>query len=431
MSHINELLELPADEQDQLIDSMTEEEVEALMYDWPFWARENQLAPKGKWLTWLLLAGRGFGKTRTGAEYIRDMVESKQAKHIGLIAPTPADARDVMIEGESGLINIAPPWNKPEYIHSLRRVVWPNGVSATVYSGYNPEQLRGPQHDLVWCDELAAWKYPKQTWDNMKFGLRLGKTPHVIVTTTPKPIPLIKQLIKADNTHVTRGSTYDNAANLADTFIADVEEEYEGTKLGRQELYAEVLDDTDGALWNRDPIEKLRVRLAPQLQRIVVAIDPAVTNDEDSDETGIIVAGIGKDRHGYVLDDRTVKGTPDDWANEAVKAYHEWDADRIVAEVNNGGDLVETVIRTVEKRIPFKAVHASRGKQTRAEPISALYEQKKVHHVGQFAKLEDQMTTWVPALSKKSPDRVDALVWALTDLIINKRSKSKVKATTG
>lgn len=430
MAHIEDLASLTDEELAEVFNSLSDEEAEQLIYDWTFWARANQLAPEGTWRTWLLLAGRGFGKTRTGAEYVKEMVESGEAKRIALIAPTPGDARDVMIEGESGLKAISPPWNYPYYEPSKRRITWPNGAMATVFSGSNPEQLRGPQHDLVWADELAAWKYPKDTWDNMKFGLRLGDHPHAIVTTTPKPIPLVQKLVKMDSTHVTKGSTFDNQANLADEFIDEVLSEYEGTKLGRQELYAEILDDTEGALWKRNQIEKLRVKKPPHLQRIVVAVDPAVTSEEDSDETGIIVAGIGTDRKGYLLDDLTTKGSPDEWAKVVVDAYHTWEADRIVAEVNQGGDLVESLIRTVDKKVPYKGVHATRGKYTRAEPISALYEQGRVNHVGSHPKLEDQMTTWVPSTGEKSPDRVDATVWAFTDLILNKKTKSKVKAST-
>lgn len=321
-----------------------------------------------------------------------------------------------MVEGESGILAIAPPWFVPKYEPSNRRVVWPNGAIATTFSADEPDRLRGPQHDAAWCDELAAWRY-KEAWDNMLLGLRLGVDPRVVVTTTPKNTPLYRSVLKRPTTVVTRGTTYENIANLAPGFAEDIITQYEGTRLGRQELYAELLDDAEGALWNRQMLEALRVQEAPQLVRVVVAVDPAVTAGAESSETGIIVAGLGTDWHGYVLDDRTVRASPDGWGRRAVDAYHEWGADRVVAEVNQGGDMVEHVIRTVDATVSYKAVRASRGKQTRAEPISALYEQGRVHHVGYFAHLEDQMCSWEPGL--ESPDRMDALVWAITELMLD------------
>lgn len=378
-------------------------------------AREKQLLPPGVWSTWLILAGRGFGKTRTGAETIRYWVESGQGKRIALVARTAADVRDVMVEGESGLLAICPPWNKPVYEPSKRRLRWPNGAIATTYSGDKPDQLRGPQHDKAWCDEIAAWRYP-DSWDQLQFGMRLGDNPQVIVTTTPRPIKIVREILADPTTVSTRGSTYENSANLAPSALARLKAKYENTRLGQQELYAVLLDDNPFALWKRTNIDANRVSSIPELVRIVVAIDPAVTDNEDSDETGIVVAGVGKDGHGYVLDDMTLSASPDKWAKEAVSAYNKYKADRIVAETNNGGDMIEFTIRTVEKHISFKQVRASRGKVTRAEPVAALYEQNRVHHVGVFAELEDQMCQWMPG--EDSPDRMDALVWALTDLLI-------------
>lgn len=398
-----------------------------LLYEWRFWARPNQLPPENWRHVWLILAGRGFGKTRTGAETVRWLVETGQAKRIALVAPTAADARDVMVEGESGILAVSRPDFKPEYEPSKRRITWPNGAVAYTYSAEEPDRLRGPQHDFAWCDELAAWKYPDDTWDNLIFGLRLGDNPRVVVTTTPKPIPLVRKLVNDPETVVTRGSTYENAANLPPSFLKEIRDKYEGTRLGRQEIYAEILDDVPGALWNRTMLDELRVKKAPELIRIVVAIDPAVTSGENSDETGIIVAGKGVDGHGYVLEDLSCRMSPDGWATRAVNAYHKYEADRIVAEVNNGGDLVETTIRTVDRRIPYKAVRASKGKRTRAEPIAALYEQGKIHHVGSFPLLEDQMCNFTPDGYDGSPDRVDALVWALTELML-KGERAKVRA---
>jgi predicted phage terminase large subunit-like protein len=383
---------------------------------WSFKARPEQLPPPGDWRTWCLLAGRGFGKTRTGAEYVRMMVESGKAKYVALVAPTAADARDVMVEGESGLLSICPPWNRPLYEPSKRRLTWPNGARATLYSADEPERLRGPQHDLAWCDELASWRYP-EAWDMLMFGLRLGSDPRVVVTTTPKPTKIVKELVKAPTTAVTRGSSYDNRANLAPAFFDQIVKRYEGTRLGRQELYAEILTDVEGALWQYDTIERTRVQAGPKsYKRLVVAIDPAVSAEEGSDETGIIAAGLGPDGHGYILDDRSGRYSPRDWALRAVGLYEQHHADRIIAEVNNGGDLVEATLRTVKPGISYRAVHASRGKTTRAEPVAALYEKGMVHHVGSFPALEDQLCNWVQG--DPSPDRLDALTWALTELML-------------
>lgn len=378
-------------------------------------AREKQLPPEGAWSVWMILAGRGFGKTRTGAETVRMWVESGQCKRVALVARTAADARDVMVEGESGIMSVSPPWFRPVYEPSKRRLTWPNGAIATTYSGDEPGQLRGPQHDGAWADELAAWRYP-DTWDQLQFGLRLGDNPRVVVTTTPRPIKIVREILAEKTTVITRGSTFENAANLAPIALAKFRSKYENTRLGQQELYAVLLDDNPSALWKRKDIDENRVIKFPELKRIVVAIDPAVTANEDSDETGIIVGGIGRDGHGYILEDMTLSASPDSWAKEAVTAYHKYKADRIVAETNNGGDMIEFTIKTVDKTVSFKQVRASRGKVTRAEPVAALYEQKKVHHVGMFAELEDQMCQWMPG--EDSPDRCDALVWCLTELML-------------
>jgi phage terminase large subunit-like protein len=399
---------------------LTEHDRAALAYDWKFWARPNQLPPPGDWRVWLLLAGRGFGKSRTGAEWVKDQVDAGKCARVALVAPTAADARDVMVEGESGLLSVCPPWNHPTYNSSLRRVTWPNGAIATLYSADEPERLRGPQHDGAWVDELGSWRYP-EAWDMLMFGLRLGNDPRVVVTTTPRPIPIIKQLVADKHCTVTRGSTYDNLLNLAPDFVRQIVARYEGTRLGRQELMAEILEDVPGALWTLPGIEALRVPQAPELVRVVVAIDPAATNTEDSDETGIVVAGRGRDGQGYVLADLSLKASPDGWGRRAATAYQEFAADRVVYEANQGGDMVKFTLRTVDPRLPLRDVHASRGKRTRAEPIAALYEQGRIHHVGIHRKLEDQMCSWNPDDARMdSPDRVDALVWALTDLMLDR-----------
>lgn len=363
----------------------------------------------------LYVAGRDFlvtHNTRTGSEWIRKRHKAGYGR-IAIVGRTAADVRDVMIEGESGLLSIYPLADRPIYQKSNRRVVWSNGAIATCYSADEPDQLRGPQHDTAWADELASWKYP-DAWDQLLFGLRLGNDPRAIITTTPRPTKIIKDLIADKNTAIVRGSTFDNKANLADAFVDTIVSKYEGTRLGRQELFAEILDDNPRALWKRDTIESARVKKAPALKRIVVAIDPAVTSNEDSDETGIVAGGVGMDGEYYVLRDKTCIETPNGWAKAAVALLEELKADRIVAEVNNGGDLVEAVLRSVKKNVPYKSVHASRGKVTRAEPVAALYEQGKVHHVGLFPDLEDQMCEWEPG--QDSPDRMDALVWLITEL---------------
>jgi phage terminase large subunit-like protein len=396
---------------------------EALESDWRALARSEQVLPSGDWWTiWLYLAGRGAGKTRSGAEGVREWIDGGQCGRVALIAPTQADARDVMVEGESGLLAICPNSNRPMYEPSKRRLTWPNGAMATLYSAEEADRLRGPQHDGLWADELAAWKGAQAAWDMAMLGLRLGKRPRAIVTTTPRPLPLLKALLKREGQDVvvSRGRTRDNADNLASAFLAEIVSRYQGTRLGRQELDAELLEDTPGALWSREMIEEGRRAKPdmPPLRRIVVAIDPAVSTGEDSDETGIVVVGLGVDDHGYVLEDASGKLGPIAWAQRAVALYRRWGADRIIAEANQGGAMVETTIRTVDPNVSFKAVHASRGKITRAEPIAALAEQFRIHHVGAFPELEDQLCGFAGG-SSDSPDRLDAMVWAFTELMVD------------
>lgn len=406
------LMEMPEADRERVINSLSPEDLLRFQWTWDCWARPEQTLPPGDWQNWLILAGRGFGKTRAGAETVRSEVESGRAGHIALIGKTPADVRDVMIEGESGILAISPPWKKPTYETSKRRLTWDNGAIATTFSSYEPDQLRGPQHDFYWADELRSFKYIEEVWSNLMLGLRLGLHPRGVITTTPSPISLIRQLINDPNTVMTRGSTYANRANLAASFYDHVVAKYAGTRLGRQEINAEMLDDVPGALWKRADI---LYRPAPDLQRVVVAIDPAVTSGEGSDETGIVAAGKGVDGFFYVLTDRSTRATPDAWARRGIKAFRDFKADRIIGETNNGGEMIELTLKTVDRNIPYKAVHASRGKQVRAEPISALYEQHKVFHTHEMKELEDQLLTWTPE-SGDSPDRLDALVWALTEL---------------
>jgi len=401
------------------LEQLTDVELEAVLYDWSLWARPSQLKPVGDWLTWLILAGRGWGKTRSAAEFVNSEIKAGRAGRVALVAKTPANARDVMVEGESGILNVSPPWFMPNYEPSKRRITWPNGAIATVYSSKEPDHLNGPQHDLAWGDELRTWYCAQEVWDMLMLGLRLGEHPRCVVTTTPMPIKLIKGIIKMNDTIVTGGTTYDNRGNLAPSFYGQIVSKYEGTRLGQQEIHAELLEDVPGALWNRDII---RYEQAPDLVRVVVAADPAVTSNVKSDETGIVAAGKGIDGRVYVLADRSARVSPDSWAHRIVKAFDDFEADVVVGEVNNGGDLVELTVRTVRKNIAYKAVHASRGKYVRAEPVAALYEQGKVSHTDQFVELEDQMCTWL-AESGESPDRLDALVWAVTELMFDTPEK--------
>ena len=411
--------DLPLSEKKRLLERLKQQtttlEQRQLKKRWRETARAEQLAPAGDWSVWLILAGRGWGKTRTGAEWFREKAQT--VPMLRIIAPTYADARDVCVEGESGLKAICEPGELVKWNRSMGEGEFKNGERFKVFSGEEPERLRGPQSYADWCDELAAWQYSQATWDMAMFGLRLGKNPQACVTTTPKPVQVIRDLLKAPTTFITRGSTYDNRANLAPSFFTQIIAKYEGTRLGRQELNAELLEDTPGALWQRGQLELLRVDAAPPLQRIVVAIDPAATSREGSDETGIVVAGRSAEKQGYLLEDASGRYTPDQWARVAIDLYHKHRADRIVYETNQGGEMVEHTLRTVWSAAPLKGVNASKSKQARAEPISALYEQGKVHHVGaQFAQLEDQLCNWLPG--DKSPDRLDAMVWAFTELLL-------------
>lgn len=410
---------LTADQVRHLLEGLEERALLTLLYDWTgAWARDSQLMPRGDaWSTWFILAGRGFGKTRTGAETIRYLVETGQAKRIALVAPTSADARDTMVEGESGLLAVCPPWNKPKYEPSKRRVTWPNGARATLFSAEEPERLRGPQHDALWGDEPASWIDDGGAWDQAQMGLRLGARPVAVVTGTPKPCALVLKLVNDPKTVVTRGSTYENSGNLAPGFIAQVKRLYEGTRLGRQEIGAEILTDVAGALFSMEHVEAARASSAPELERVVIAIDPAPTSESGSDETGIMAVGRGYDEHGYVLKDHSLRGSPDEWAREAIKAYHLHKADLIIAETNNGGEMVETVLRSVDSSIPFKAVRAMRGKAKRAEPVAALFEQGKVHLVGAHEKLERQMRVFT-GVNGRRDDRTDAMCWALHELML-------------
>lgn len=419
-SPLDRLAALPKTERDAFVASLTKEQQRNLLHDWrKGHARPDQIAPDGDWDIWIALAGRGWGKTRAGAEWIREQVNAG-AKRIALIAETQKDLEEVMIEGDSGILAVFPPDERPEYKKKPVQLVFPNGAKAFGYNATQPDQLRGPQFDAAWCDELAKWRYARETWDQLQFGLRLGEHPKVIVTTTPRPIELVKAIVqgKEGTVAVTKGRTLDNAANLAKPFLKKVLERYSGTRLGRQELEAEILGDLPGALWRQSDLDMYRLKDKPlHLDRIVIGIDPAVTNTEESDEHGIIVAAKAENE-AVVLEDGSLQGTPHEWASEAIRLFRVYQADCVVVEVNNGGDMVAHTLRTIEPNLPIHEVRATRGKHVRAEPIAALYEQGRVRHVGQFPELEGQMTQMTNEgyMGDASPDRLDACVWALTEL---------------
>lgn len=413
---------LNASDREKIYRRLSDQEAKGLIYDWRFWARPNQLPPDGEWFLWLLLAGRGFGKTRTGAEWIRQRVKDG-ARLITLIAQDPADARDVMIEGESGILAVHPENERPTYEPSKRLVTWENGAVARVRSGADPDGTRGLNSDTIWADELGSWKYPRETWDNAMLGLRLGD-PRVCISTTPKPISLVKDLVaraKGPDGVLVTGSTYENRGNLSPAFFRQITEMYEGTDLGQQELYARILDEAENALWTRKIIEANRVRQdqVPEMRAIVVGIDPAAKSRKENNETGIIVGGLGTNGHGYVFEDASGRMKPDQWGKKAIELYRKYEANRVVYEDNMGGEMVGHVLGTIDKGVPIKGVTATKGKQVRAEPVQSLYQRGMIHHVGTFQQLEDDMCTWQPyEAALDSPDRIDALVWVFTELMV-------------
>ncbi len=396
--------------------SLSDTEVKQLPYWWEFWARPKQKSPPGNWTYWLLLAGRGFGKTASIVEFAIDKARDMPGSRGGIVAATAADVRDILVEGESGILARSSPDFMPLYEPSKRRLTWPNGTVATLFAAERPDRLRGPQFHWAVADEIASWRFP-EAWDMLQFGLRLGQNPQCAIATTPRPIPLVKDLIENPHCVVVRGTTYENRDNLAQAFFDQIIRRYEGTRLGRQELLAQILDDVPGALWNREILDKTRLLSFPTLLRIVVGVDPAATTGT----TGIVVSGIAEVRgllHGFTIEDATTEAgaSPASWGQAVITAYNKWGADAIVAEINNGGRMVEHVLRTVEggSDANIKLVHASRGKYTRAEPVSALYEQGRAHNVGFFGPMEDELCEWVPG--EESPNRLDALVWCYHEL---------------
>ncbi len=401
---------------------------EASRYEWLKWARKTQLPPPGKWRIWLILAGRGFGKTRTGAETIRHWIRTGVCRRIALIGETEAETRRVMVEGSSGLLAVHPPSERPVYTASKGEISWPNGAIATCFSAEAYEHLRGPQFDGAWVDELAKFREGQHVWDQLMFALRLGSSPRAIVTTTPRPGGVLKTLLKNGDVAITRGSTFENAKNLAKPFLDYVRLHYGKSWLGRQELYGDLIEAQEESLWTPPLLERARAayRKDTPLHRLIIAVDPAVTHGKKSDETGIIAAGLTHEGIGVILEDLSLKGPPSLWIKTAINAYHRLKADRIVAEVNMGGDLVEGLLRTHDPSVSYKAVRASRGKALRAEPVVSLYEQGKVWHADHFALLEEQLCSYVPGKSTKSPDRLDALVWALSELMLTRSLIRKI-----
>ena len=407
--------------------SLTDNELEALPYLFDFWALEHQLPPAGDWRTWVILGGRGAGKTRAGSEWVRDAVEGSRplaagrARRVALMGETYDQVRDVMIEGDSGIIACSPPDRRPQWKAGQRKLVWPNGAEAQAFSAHDFEALRGPQFDAAWVDELAKWKSAQEAWDMLQFGLRLGDKPQVVVTTTPRNVDVLKDILSRKSTVSTHASTEANRANLASGFLEEVMERYGGTRLGRQELEGLLLEDIDGAFWTTQVLDALRRDDMPKFDRVIVGVDPAVTSKGASDETGIVVVGAvtkgpPKDWKAWVLEDATVAAaSPSEWAKAVAGAYHRWNADRVVAEGNQGGDMIEAVLRQVDPTVSYRKVTASRGKGARAEPVAALYEQGRVRHRRGLGELEDQMCRMSATgyAGKGSPDRVDALVWAI------------------
>lgn len=423
----------------RLLCELNEPERAQVQFLWTIWARPEQIAPLTPWRIWLICAGRGFGKTRAGAEWVRHIAVHQPDARIALIGASLAEARAVMVEGESGILAISPPAYRPKYESSLRRLSWPNGAQATLYSAAEPDSLRGPQHSHAWCDEIAKWDSANgrsiHTWDNLMMGLRIGTLPQTLATTTPRTVALMRVLLgQVDDREVilTRGTTYDNAANLPVRFLAAMQQTYSGTSLGRQELEGTILEDVEGALWSRTLLEKSRLpRPIAKPVRIVVGVDPPVS--ATGDECGIIVAAQLEDGAAAILADCSVgKSSPEQWARAVAEAAKTWSADRIIAEANQGGAMVGSVLRAAEISLPVKLVHASRGKVARAEPVAALYEAGRVHHAAMFPQLEDQLCGLMAGGTYegpgRSPDRADALVWALHELLLSHQNKPRIAA---
>ena len=436
MTAASALAALPPDMRRAVLADLPAADLHTLEYAWRFWARPDQMPPPPPWRTWMLLGGRGSGKTRSAAEWVRDEVESGRRRSLGIIGPTADTLRRDVVQGVSGLLAIAPPWNMPQHESSQRRVIWPNGAVAYLLSSEEPDRTRGLNLDGGWGDEITSWAAPEDNWSNLQLALRIsgpkGTPPAAVVSTTPKRQALLRAILADPSTVTTRSRTFDNAANLDPSTLDYLRAKFGGTTLGRQELDAELLDDVEGALWTRDLLEACRVSpdASRAFRRVVVAVDPAGGSNHGNAETGIIVAGVGQDGHGYVLRDLSGRHSPERWAYHAVTAYRDYGADRIVAERNYGGEMVEATIRGVSPNVPVRMVSASRGKAVRAEPVVALFEQRRVHMAGLLPGLEDQLCSWDPMGSAASPDRLDALVWAITDLMLGEAAARPARPVT-
>ena len=412
-------------EQDELLKTISTPEVPHLNQDFWLNARREQLPPEGNWLIWIIMAGRGFGKTYAGANWLIEGHLNGTLINSGIVAATATDLRRYCIDGPSGVIAQAPEYFKPKHVPSKVKLEWPNGTITDLFSSEKPARIRGPNLDGVWCDELSWWMRVEECWDNLDFSLRFGKNPQRVITMTPRPIKLVRQIIKEDDVVITRGVTSDNAANLAASFLQRIQKKHGGTRLGRQELSGELLEDAEGALWKMDQLDQIRTYDdPPKLTRTVVALDPSASSGEDADEAGIVVSGKDKQNRGHVIADHSLRGTPNEWGRKAIWAYHEYNANIIVAEKNQGGEMITEVLNNIDKSVPVKLVHASQGKVARAEPVSILYEKYQIDHHGLFRELEDEMVNFVPNDVTESPNRVDALVWGLTELFIKARPKA-------
>jgi phage terminase large subunit-like protein len=422
LSQMENYLLLPQPEQQKREKAMHEDEGHSLAHHWAAWERPDQRPPLGDWSVWLAMAGRGFGKTRMGAEWVRARATEKPGRRIAIIGATSSDVRSIMVEGGSGLLSIAPEGEYPEYEPSLKRLTWPNGSIAELYSAAEPEGLRGGEHHYAWADEIGKWTEGVKAWDNMILALRAGIDPKVVATTTPRAVPLIHRLVREDGVAQTGGRTSANARNLAAPYLRSIKALYGGTRLGRQELDGELIEMIEGALWRREWIERGRVALAPDLVRVVIGVDPPATAGGDA--CGIVAVGLGADGLAYVLGDETVSGmSPAGWARAVAVAAERWEADKVVAEANMGGDMVVSTLHAADINLPVKTVHASRGKAARAEPIAAHYERGRACHVGAFPALEDQLCGYVTGGYDgpgRSPDRGDACVWAIGEVLAEK-----------
>ena len=424
MSWNQVLADLSDDQRNSVIELLGDRETVEASTDWFLQSRREQIPPQWNWFIWVVMAGRGWGKNFAGSNWLVNKHVSGEAKNSAIIASTSADLRRFCVDGPSGIRSLAPSWFKPDYKPATSKVIWPNGTITSLFTSEIPDRLRGPNIDFAWCDELAAWRYLDETWEMLQLCLRYGLSSPCLVTTTPRPRKVLKGLMSRvrstenprGDVAITSGSTYDNAANLPSRFVNEIIAQYKGTRLERQEIFGELLNEFEGALWSYNLLDECRVTEHPILKRIGVGVDPAISSNEGSDLTGIVVGGV-TDGQGYVIGEHSLRASPETWARKVVTVYKQSKADFVVAEKNQGGEMVEATIKAVDSGVNVRLVHASRGKITRAEPIAAFYEQHKIHHVGTFPELEDEMCLFLPGETKKSPDRTDALVWLFSELM--------------